>query len=502
MKSINLATLLILLVSSASSIETSTPADTTQPGNNITKAKTEPSPMPVKDQQSLITTCYAHRAVMGHDGEIAQWKAKCRVEVWAGDSQAPPELKELTTEQREKVMTEKNSSDMMASGAESESIDQMAEKSRYLVNEAVARHHICMEAKRSILDKLKELLPAGYNSCEKIQEAMQNLKLSADLEMFINLVNGEMKDTVASIHSIEQDPQLSSDQKLERLRDEKIKLTGLLDEQCKDEHPSIRYQNVGYFPPKDIDQAKTTLFTSQSDPSQRFEVVHWPAGSNYSPHYEQLREITNAAAHHAAVSKESAGLYHAYLQKPNQRELDGPFIISMVKQQNNNNENTASHTATNDPDLNSVPDSGYKRAEDSFAGGRSSVTPDTTTISDESAPVTDAHKNPNEVLAVTADTQNLTDGSVDSSLGNNSLNGSTVNPSDAANAVVGVEASPDSNTAKLSMKQRALAPFKSLSNFVGSRLGNLFSFKKADPPASAATVAVPVQVISPAAPIV
>lgn len=362
MKSINLSTLLILLLSSASSIETSTPVETTQPGNNITEAKTEPSPMPVKDQQRLITTCYAHRAVMGHDGEIAQWKSKCRVEVWAGDSQSPPELKELTTEQREKVMKvmaeSANKNSDMASGAESESIDQMAKKSRYLVNEAVARHQICMEAKRSILDKLKELLPAGYNSCEKIQEVMKNLKLSEDLEMFINLVNGEMKDTVASIHSIEKNPHLSSDQKLEQLRDEKIKLTRLLDEQCKDEHPSIRYQNVGYFPPRDIDQAKTTLFTSQSDPSQRFEVVHWPAGSNYSPHYEHLREITNAAAHHAAVSKESAGLYHAYLQKPNQREFDDPFIISVVKQQNNNNKNPDGHAATGSPALNSVPYSG------------------------------------------------------------------------------------------------------------------------------------------------
>lgn len=329
---INIATLLILLLSRCGSIESSTSVDTPP----VSEVKSEPAAggLPVKDQQRLVTTCYAHRAVMGHDGEIAQWKAKCRVEVWAGDSQSPPELKELTTEQRDKVIKNIDLGGTTASPAASgmESPDQIAEKSRYLVNEAEARHYICMEAKRTVLAKLKELLPAGYNSCEKVQEVMHNLQLTPELEAFINLVSGEMKDTVALIHSIEQDTQLSQHQKSEQLRAAKVKLTGLLDEQCKDDHPSIRYQNVGYLPPVDIDQAKTTLIISQGDPNHRVEVVHWPPGSNYSPHYERLRMIVDAAAHHAVVTNKAAGVYDAFLQPVDRRRVDEASVISLVKQ--------------------------------------------------------------------------------------------------------------------------------------------------------------------------
>ena len=329
MKSSKLLPLVILLLSS-SSIESSTTTDS----NNVNNVKVEANhsvPPSVKDQQRLVTTCYAHRAVMGHDGEIAQWKAKCRVEVWAGDSQTPPELKELTSEQRDKVMNEyaRKNSDLAASG--SESADEIAEKSKYLVQEAENRHKICMEAKRTILAKLKELLPAGYNSNEKVQEAMEKLQLTPELEMFIDHVNGDMKNTVALIHSIEHNTQLPEDQKMEQLRVAKVKLTELLDEKCKDDHPSIRYQNVGYFPPVNIDKAKTTLIINHGDPNHRIEVVHWPPESTYSPHYENLKEITNAVAHHAALSSNPAGPYVAHLNDLNSKEDGNHSVVSVAK---------------------------------------------------------------------------------------------------------------------------------------------------------------------------
>lgn len=334
MKTINLRQILFLLFSGAL-IASKVPKESINhfiETPNVDSAKIE---TPIKDQQRLITTCYAHRAIMGHDGEIAQWKAKCRVEVWAGDSQTPPELKELTSEQREKLMTEYAKKNADLHDEATQDSNSILNQSRFLVNEAEVRHKICVEAKRSILSKLKEFLPAGYNSCEKIKEVMNNLKLSPELEHFISEINGDMKNILAMIHSIEHQENLSNEEKMNQIRNEKIKLTELLDEKCKDDHPSIGFHNVGLLPPSDIDKFKSSLITDPKDPDSGIEVVHSPPGSLPSSLHENLTSINKVVAQHATTTKQT-GEFDTFFQPQKDSNNGGVITVANSLGQDSN----------------------------------------------------------------------------------------------------------------------------------------------------------------------
>ena len=52
--------------------------------NSTDTPKVDITNMPVNNKQSVISTCHALRAVLGHDGNIGQWKVHCHVEVWNG----------------------------------------------------------------------------------------------------------------------------------------------------------------------------------------------------------------------------------------------------------------------------------------------------------------------------------------------------------------------------------------------------------------------------------
>lgn len=318
----SLGSLLLNSSSDATNIITDTHANANL--NTNTNGDPHPDPQGPNNKQSVVSTCHAVRAIMGHDGEIAQWKAKCRIEVWTDKDQ--PELKDLSSEEKAKVMTELGNNQPTTSTQQPPNYNQeMFEKSRYLAEEAANRHYLCMEAKRSILYQLKLLLPAGLTSCEKITQVMNDLKLTSELEAFINQVNGPMKDLVAKIHSIEQNTTLTEIVKMEAIRAAKTELTALLDENCKDDHPSIRYHDVSYLPHPDLDKVKMTLAVSH--PGKPVTFFNLPEES-YGPHIQNLRQITEAALHHGQETGQQ-GLFECLNQPINRfnsgiGEVSGP----------------------------------------------------------------------------------------------------------------------------------------------------------------------------------
>lgn len=268
-------------------------ATTNSPINPIDIATTPQAPQgpATNNQQSVVSTCHAVRAVTGHDGEIAQWKAKCRIEIWTDKEQ--PKLEGLGADERAKVLAELGGQQPAATPGLN--YKEMFDKSRYLADEAANRHSMCMEAKRSILYQLKLQLPAGLTSCEKITQVMNDLKLTKELEAFIDQVSGPMKALVANIHAIEQNTTLPEMVRMEAIRAAKTELTTLLDENCKDDHPSIRYHNVGYMPNPDLDKVKMTLVVTH--PGKRVVFFNLPEES-FGPHIENLKHITEAGLYH------------------------------------------------------------------------------------------------------------------------------------------------------------------------------------------------------------
>lgn len=309
MKRINITKLfkIILLLSSSMVNGMAINLDDLKPLNgSIPNTSTTPPVQvnnePAQDKQNISSTCHAVRAVMGHDGKIAQWKSNCRVEVWTDKER--PELKDLSEEQRESVLkslaeTQLQPQDQSIPAEKSESpfIDPINnqgpignfEKSRYLTDEANLHHYMCMEAKRAILSELKIQLSSSATN------TISNLKLSPELETFIGQVNDSMKESLARIHTLEQ----AGSQQLEALKNENVHLTALIDEHCKDDHPSIRYHDVGYLPHPDLEKVKMTLIISK--PGKRAEFFNLPENA-YARHIDYLRGMTDAVAQHAQIT--------------------------------------------------------------------------------------------------------------------------------------------------------------------------------------------------------
>lgn len=321
MKIVHLSTLFLHLITNYSVFLDAT----TSASSTVGPIDLASLPASSANQQSVFTNCHAVRSVVDnhHEGKIGHWKVKCHVEVWNGKDK--PALNGLSADESTRVMNEMNRKDY--------SSDEIAERSRYLAQQAEARHYICMEAKRTILNELKKLLPAGYNDCEKIKEVMNGLKLPVELETFINQVDGPMKDTVATIHSIEQDTSLSEAGKSEKLRDAKGRLVSLLDEACKDDHPSIRYHNIGYLPDKDFGKVKMTVVMAHPPSDGRhIEIIHLPY-EGYSPyhgHLDVMKQMAYAAAKHCA-DKGEAGSFNVAMNANNPMVGDQQSIFSVTK---------------------------------------------------------------------------------------------------------------------------------------------------------------------------
>lgn len=311
MKRINIISLFLLLLNYQQQIEASTTKDTPQPA--------------AKNFQKFVSTCSGTRDVYDDHGGSAGFTSNCRIEVWSGDDVSNlSEFKDLSSEQQEKIKAE-------LSGQGQQPVQPQTNNNldhiKLLAEEATNRHYMCMEAKRSILDQLKAQLPAGLNSCDKITQVLNDLKLSPLLETFINKVNGPMKEIVARIHVLEKDTQMPEAEKREAIRKEKSQLTMLLDEDCKDDHPSIRFHNVGYIPSPDLAKVKMTLLVTH--PDRKTEFFNLPVDSVGS-HADILRAIADAAALHG--SRGNFGSYEArYLPGGQGADMIGaPAVISFV----------------------------------------------------------------------------------------------------------------------------------------------------------------------------
>lgn len=304
------------------STTTTAAAETATTDNKSTPPEIEN--LPLKNFQKVVTKCEAVREIFDHEGGAAGFTSDCVIKVW-NDKTSPSDLKDLTSEQQEKLKTEL-SGKTQSSQDEQFNLDHV----KMLQEEAANRHYMCMEAKRSILYQLKLQLPAGLNSCDKINQVLNDLKLSPLLEGFINKVSGPMKEIVARIHAIEQDTTMAEADKLEALRKEKSQLTRLLDEDCKDDHPSIRFHNIGYLPSPDLQQLKMTLVVTH--PDRKVEFFNLPA-EGMGPHVEHLRSIAHAAAHHFQVTGLS-GPFKAHLMSAPRSEggfaSSAPGVISFV----------------------------------------------------------------------------------------------------------------------------------------------------------------------------
>ena len=319
--------LLNLLLISAATVLSNYPAEGTQ----INAAPQVAGGAGVNGKQSIISTCHAIRAVSDHAGKAATWNSDCTVEVWTGDKQ--PDLSFLDSENRTKVLDQlaRQKSIPPTDTNPIGSNNEIFERSKYLADEAATRHYLCMEARRSILDKLKLLLPAGMTDCTRITEVMNSLKLTPELEAFIGQVNGPMKDLIARIHSIEQNSSISENEKREAIRVAKTDLTRLLDATCQDEHPSIRYNNISYLPNPAMERVRMVLVMPNSGRSVHFFSA---PESQLGPHAEYLRGMTEAAAQHAQLTGKFGNMEAIYhnLSLPGsiQSESDVPGVISLV----------------------------------------------------------------------------------------------------------------------------------------------------------------------------
>jgi hypothetical protein len=331
-----LTPLLLLLLKNASATSSTEAGSTPSTDPNTSSSPLTAAPADTDNKQTVVSTCRAMRNVMDHNGGIAQWKAKCRVEVWAGTEQ--PEFKDLTEEQKAQVQNSVAEPSKEAASTSSESSKETVDKSK-LADEAKLRHFMCMEARKSILSSLKSQLPAGVTSKDQVVEAMRTLNLSPELEAFMGKIDSNMKESLAAIHAIQQNTQMPDTERQESLRSETTKLTGLIDEQCKDEHPTIRYHDVGYLPHPDLEKVHMTLLISR--PGKRLEFFNLPENA-YARHVEYLRNMVEAAAHHAEVTGEKGEfevLHHPLpnpLEDQNSRMMGDfdsshPAVISVLK---------------------------------------------------------------------------------------------------------------------------------------------------------------------------
>ncbi len=266
---------------------------------------------PAIKQHSIKTVCHATRAIYGHDGKIAKWLAHCHVEIWNG--QEHPVFPDLTPESilRNGIhhlppptspFYEKTEYDNAAAPPTSHarlSMNDILRNIQFLVDEARLRHHDCIETKAAIMHNLQHELPTSLKHKDEILAQLNGMDvtLPPNVGLYIGHLDSAMKEKVAELHAIQNNENLSAEQKLEALKAKQMEIHGYLDGHCQGAHPSIAHHEISNAVPEDLHKLQVALLMRR--PGNQVEILHLPENA-YEQRTNIIRSSAEAVLHHCA----------------------------------------------------------------------------------------------------------------------------------------------------------------------------------------------------------
>lgn len=274
-------------------------------------------------KHSVRTVCDATRVLHGHDGKIAQWTAHCHVEIWADKDQ--PVLEHLTPDGILQSRAKTSAAEPPLPPPQSQfyetqplepavpaetavqhprmSLDELLRSIQFLVDQARLRHHECMETKAAIMQNVQRELPPSLHAKDEILAALNgvNVHLAPNVGLYIGHLDEVMKQKVADLHAVQNNPKLTPEQKKEALKALNIETRRHLDTHCQHAHPAIQHHGVTAAVPDNLHQMSVSLLLRR--PENRVEILHLPSDA-YGQHTVRLRSMAEAALHHARTTGE------------------------------------------------------------------------------------------------------------------------------------------------------------------------------------------------------